>query len=176
MKNQIPGDVKELRSKKLLELSDNNEIRYLELSKRNKLIYTVLYIVYSNIDEKDIVGYVVSDNYGNISLLTLNNLCKLIESYPCMSYYLITKNNKYFIRKYHNLEIATIKDSGLKEDKSKAVLPVNVEATIALIGKSEDASTAHLEIALCIAVPLNLNSSKLYFVTCSTFSQILDIV
>lgn len=91
-----------------------NEIRYLELSKRNKLIYTVLYIVYSNIDEKDIVGYVVSDNYGNISLLTLNNLCKLIESYPCMSYYLITKNNKYFIRKYHNLEIATIKDSDLK--------------------------------------------------------------
>ena len=30
MKNQIPGDVKELRSKKLLELSDNNEIRYLD--------------------------------------------------------------------------------------------------------------------------------------------------
>ena len=30
MKNQIPGDVKELRSKKLLELSDNNEISYLD--------------------------------------------------------------------------------------------------------------------------------------------------
>lgn len=30
MKNQIPGDVKELRSKKLLELSDNNEIAYLD--------------------------------------------------------------------------------------------------------------------------------------------------
>ena len=30
MKNQIPGDVKELRSKRLLELSDNNEIAYLD--------------------------------------------------------------------------------------------------------------------------------------------------
>jgi len=31
MKNQIPGDVKEIRSKKLLELSDNNENEYLDL-------------------------------------------------------------------------------------------------------------------------------------------------
>lgn len=30
MENQIPGDVKELRSKKLLELSDNNENEYLD--------------------------------------------------------------------------------------------------------------------------------------------------
>ena len=30
MKNQIPGDIKEIRSKKLLELSDNNEIKYLD--------------------------------------------------------------------------------------------------------------------------------------------------
>jgi threonylcarbamoyladenosine tRNA methylthiotransferase MtaB len=30
MKNQIPGDVKEIRSKRLLDLSDENEIRYLD--------------------------------------------------------------------------------------------------------------------------------------------------
>jgi threonylcarbamoyladenosine tRNA methylthiotransferase MtaB len=30
MKNQIPGDIKEIRSKRLLELSDENEIRYLD--------------------------------------------------------------------------------------------------------------------------------------------------
>lgn len=52
--------------------------------------------------------------------------------------------------------VATIKDEGRRDEMSRAVLPVRVLATMALIFSSVVALVAHLAMVLWISVPLNL--------------------
>lgn len=91
-----------------------NESKYLEFRKSSDLVYTVLYKVFKDSDVEDILGYVISDNIGNIQLVNLSNLHKLVKSFPCMTYYLVSKNNKSFLRQYKGETVCSIKDSDLK--------------------------------------------------------------
>ena len=75
MKNQIPGDVKELRSKKLLELSDNNEIRYLD-----SYIGKEVEVLFEEFDGKFYKGHTA--NYIMVKLKSeedLSNKIKMVK-------------------------------------------------------------------------------------------------
>lgn len=75
MKNQIPGDVKELRSKKILELSDNNEIRYLD-----SYIGKEVEVLFEEFDGKFYKGHTA--NYIMVKLKSeedLSNKIKMVK-------------------------------------------------------------------------------------------------
>ena len=75
MKNQIPGDVKELRSKKLLELSDNNEIAYLD-----SFIGKEVEVLFEEFDGKFYKGHTA--NYIMVKLKSeedLSNKIKMVK-------------------------------------------------------------------------------------------------
>ena len=65
MKNQIPGDIKEIRSKRLLELSDENEIRYLD-SYIGKEVEVLI--------EEEVMGYYVghTSNFIKVKVKSSN--------------------------------------------------------------------------------------------------------
>ena len=82
MKNQIPGDIKEIRSKRLLELSDENEIRYLDsyIGKEVEVLFeefdgefykghTSNYIMVLAKSEKDLTNKII-----NVKVNSRNNL------------------------------------------------------------------------------------------------------
>ena len=82
MKNQIPGDIKEIRSKRLLELSDENEIRYLDsyIGKEVEVLFeefdgefykghTANYIMVLAKSEKDLTNKII-----NVKVNSRNNL------------------------------------------------------------------------------------------------------
>ena len=82
MKNQIPGDIKEIRSKRLLELSDENEIRYLDsyIGKEVEVLFeefdgefykghTSNYIMVLAKSEKDLTNKII-----NVKINSRNNL------------------------------------------------------------------------------------------------------
>lgn len=82
MKNQIPGDIKEIRSKRLLELSDENEIRYLDsyIGKEVEVLFeefdgefykghTSNYIMVLTKSEKDLTNKII-----NVKVNSRNNL------------------------------------------------------------------------------------------------------
>ena len=67
MKNQISGDIKEIRSKKLLELSDKNEIEYLD-----EYIGKEVEVLFEEKEEDYFKGH--TSNYIMVKYKTAENL------------------------------------------------------------------------------------------------------
>lgn len=68
MKNQISGDIKEIRSKKLLDLSDENEKRYL-----NSYIDKEVEVLFEEFDGKFYKGH--TSNYIMVKMESNEDLC-----------------------------------------------------------------------------------------------------
>ena len=72
MENQISGDIKEKRSKKLLELSDLNEISYLE-----KYINKEVNVLFEEYDGEYYKGH--TENYIMVKMKSKEDLCNKIK-------------------------------------------------------------------------------------------------
>lgn len=96
------------------DLKDNkfNEKKYKQFKRGVLKIYTVLGIVERY---NSPIGYIVSNNYGDVELYTEKMLIKLLKNNYCMNYTIRNSNNKFTLCKNPNITVKHFDNEEIKK-------------------------------------------------------------